>query len=165
MTDAFSRRFPPGPGETNDAADPSVRGTVLVECGATPRYRPFSIPRGPADSSRARHQMMDEITPNQGKQTHAGDSESGTPGARPVPIGTRLLLLGGGLMASWGALVTVALAVVLVIQGPGPGGPVPFLLGGFVIGLAPIGLGAILFQLGRQRLRQTRAEDTRRGGL
>ena len=79
---------------------------------------------------------------------------------RTTPIATRLLLIGGGFMASWGTLVTVALSVILVIQGPGPGGPIPFLLGGFVIGLTPIGLGAILLQLGRQRLRQTRDEDT-----
>lgn len=101
--------------------------------------------------------MTDRITPNQSQPPDAGDSQLAKPGPRPIPIGTRLLLLGGGFMAAWGTLVTVALSVVLVIQGPGPGGPTPFLLGGFVIGLAPIGFGAILVQLGRERLRQTRA--------
>ncbi len=104
--------------------------------------------------------MTDRITPNRSQQTDAGDSQFAKPGPRLIPIGTRLLLVGGGFMAAWGTLVTVALAVILVIQGPGPGGPIPFLLGGFVIGLAPIGFGAILLQLGRERLRQTRADDT-----
>ena len=104
--------------------------------------------------------MTDRLKPDQSPQTDAGDSEFAKPGPTPIPLATRLLLLGGGFMAAWGTLVTVALLVILVIQGPGPGGPVPFLLGGVVIGLAPIGLGATLFQLGRQRQRQTREEDT-----
>jgi len=99
---------------------------------------------------------MTRFTPNQGHETGTGDPDpaAGSPG--PSPIATRLLLVGGGFLASWGALVTLALAAILIIQGPGPGGYVPFFLGAVVIGLFPTGFGVGLFLLGRQRRRQTR---------
>ncbi len=86
---------------------------------------------------------------------------STTKGEQPPlsPVLTWALLIAGGFMAGWGTLVTLALLVILVIQGPGSGGPAPFLAGAVVIGLAPIGFGAILLHLGRQRRREMRAEN------
>ncbi len=72
---------------------------------------------------------------------------------------TWALLLGGGFMGGWGTFVTVALLVILAVQGPGPGGPVPFLLGGVVIGLAPMGFGGFLFYLGRERRRESQLDS------
>ncbi len=62
-------------------------------------------------------------------------------------------------MASWGTLVTIALLVILVIQGPGPGGFAPFLAGSVVIGLAPMGFGGFLFHSGRQRYKESNLDS------
>jgi len=103
--------------------------------------------------------MTDSPRSNQGGETGVADARPARSGSGPSRFVTWLLLVVGGFMACWGTLVTVALLVVFVIQGPGPGGGVQFVLGGFVIGLAPMGFGSILFQLGRQRLREARAEE------
>lgn len=104
--------------------------------------------------------MAHRFTPDQSHEASPGDANLAEGAPRPSPIATWLLLIGGGFMAVWGALVTLGLLVVLFIQGPGPGGPVPFFLGGVVIGLFPIGFGSAVFWLARQRRRQTRMADT-----
>jgi len=96
--------------------------------------------------------MTDRFTP--GGSQEAETARPADRGSRMSSIATWLLLLGGGFMACWGVLVTIALVVILFVQGPGSGGPVPFLLGAVVIGLFPIGFGAAVYHFGRQRRRQ-----------
>lgn len=101
--------------------------------------------------------MKNKITTDHGKEH--GTGQLGQSQSRLSSIGTWTLLLGGGFLGCWGTFVTVALLVILAVQGPGAGGPVPFLLGSVVIGLAPMGFGGFLFYFGRQRLRENQLDS------
>ena len=79
-------------------------------------------------------------------------------GAGRPPLWARVMLVGGGLLAAWGALVSAGILFVLATRDPGPGGPVPFILGGIVIGFSPILCGGGLFFIALKRLRQEREE-------
>jgi len=61
-------------------------------------------------------------------------------------------------MAAWGLLVSAGILFVLATREPAPEGPVPLILGGFVIGFSPTLFGGIVCRMGRKRLRTLRAE-------
>lgn len=68
-------------------------------------------------------------------------------------------------MAAWGAIVCVGLLFVLLAGDPGPGGPVPLVLGGLVIGVAPVLFGGTVCwtAVGYLRALRSRAEEAERG--
>ena len=99
--------------------------------------------------------MENDFKRTQRKASGTGKSQLDDPPSRLSSTATWMLLVGGGFMAGWGTLVTIALLVILVIQGPGPGGIAPFLAGSVVIGLAPMGFGGFLFNTGRQRYKES----------
>ncbi|MEW5725457.1 MAG: hypothetical protein AB1896_20260, partial [Thermodesulfobacteriota bacterium] len=99
------------------------------------------------------------------KLTRSLRREQLTFGPAPVPRPARtsgwgLGLAGiiiGGLLATGGGLVALALALGLLLGGVGPGETGPLLVGGTILGLLPLGLGAWLFVWGVKRLNRTTA--------
>ncbi len=85
--------------------------------------------------------------------------EQASPQPKPTPLRVRLLLIGGGLLAAWGTLVSAGIVFVAATRGPGSGGYTPLVLGGLVIGASPIFCGAMLFCIGLNQRKRERSSS------
>jgi hypothetical protein len=104
--------------------------------------------------------MSDESTPASTEDDPVLEARPNAPPPGPGRVWTRLMLVGGGLLAAWGALVSAGVTFILVTGDPGPGGAVPLVIGGLVIGVSPVAFGGILLATGLKRWRATRASDS-----
>lgn len=102
--------------------------------------------------------MSESSTPCPEQHPGADIAETAVSPDMPSRLWARVMLIGGALMAAWGSLVSASIIVVLATRDPAPEGPVPLLLGGFVIGVAPILFGGIVCRMGHKILRATQVE-------
>lgn len=76
------------------------------------------------------------------------------PTQAPGRLSSALLALGGFILAGIGGMITLALILAFALGSVGPDEVKEVVLGGVMIGLAPLGLGLVLFGLGILRLNQ-----------